>query len=72
MDIFTNNQIAIDGKQTGFSVYQKDSKTCVYHYLTGREIQLPLTRYALSVQGGRDLFERHFIDAIHNIYRGVA
>jgi hypothetical protein len=67
MKIFTNNQIEIDGKQTGYSVYQKNSKTSVYHYLNGQEIEMPMQRYTLSTQAGRELFNRHFIDAIKEV-----
>jgi hypothetical protein len=67
MNIFTNNQIEIDGKQTGYAVYQKDDKTAVYHYVSGQEIEMPMTRYALSTQAGRELFKRHFLDAIKEV-----
>jgi hypothetical protein len=67
LQIFTNNQISIDGKQTGYSVYQQDNKTVVYEYATGQQIQMPMTRYALSTKQGRDLFQRHFLDSLSNM-----
>ena len=67
MNIFTNNQIEIDGKQTGYAVYQKNCKTVVYHYVTGQELPMPMARYALSTQDGRNLFKRHFLDAIAEV-----
>lgn len=67
MKIFTNNQIQIDGQQTGYSVYQKDNETIVFQYKTGQKIQMPFSRYALSTQKGRDLFQRHFLDTINEV-----
>jgi len=67
MRVFTNNQIEIDGKQTGYAVYQKDNGTVVYHHATSQEIVMPMTRYALSTHDGRALFKRHFLDSIKNI-----
>ena len=64
MKIFTNNQIEIDNKQTGYAVYQKENRTVVYHYATNQEIEMPNTRYALLTQDGRNLFKRHFLDSI--------
>jgi hypothetical protein len=71
MNIFTNNEIEIDGKRTGYAVYQKYSKTVVYHYLNYREIEMPMQRYTLSTQAGRELFKRHFIDATNPHRVGV-
>lgn len=67
MNIFTNNQIEIDGKQTGYAVYQKDSKTCVYEHQTEQELLMPMQRYALSTQAGRELFKKHFQQAIAEV-----
>lgn len=67
MSIFTNNQIEIDGQQTGYCVHQKENGTIVYQYTTGQQIQMPLARYALSTQQGRDLFQRHFLDTTNEV-----
>jgi hypothetical protein len=67
MQLFTNNQIQIDGKQTGYAVYQLDAKTFVYHYATGELLPMPMARYALSTQQGRDLFQQHFLDTLSNM-----
>ena len=64
IQIYTNGNIDIDNQSTGLSVYQERTGTTVVVVDTGRKIELPINRYALSCDkpasgaAGRADFER--------------